>query len=258
LKQLLTCLIAGALCLAAAVPWQKKDPEQWTSEDIQRVTSNSPWAQVASATFPDPRRNDEPQSVYTLPGAAQAGMAGPRGASDGHWDGGVGKNTGGGLLPTLPVVIRWDSALPVRQAWWRSKQLRMRESSLWGKEGPPQESKHYIVTVEGLIPAGRYSGSGQLETKSSSDDTTGSATNPEPVLEGLMANSKLLVRGQAPITCENVTMDPDTGAVHLFFPRSTPIQRSDKEVAFATRFGSLTVEKHFRLNDMIYRGKLEL
>ena len=73
-----------------------------------------------------------------------------------------------------------------------------------------------------------------------------------------MANSKLLIRGQAPLACENVTIDPDTGAVHLFFPRSIPIQRSDKEVAFATRFGSLTVQKRFRLSDMVYRGKLEL
>jgi hypothetical protein len=258
LKQLLIVLIAGALCLAAAVPWQKKDPAQWTTDDVQRVTSNSPWAQVASATFPDPRKNDEPQSVYTLPGPAQAGMAGPRGVSDGRWDGGVGKNTGGGLLPSLPVVIRWDSALPVRQAWWRSKELRAGESSLWGKEGPLQEPRNYIITVEGLIPAGRYNRSGQLETKSSSDDRAGNAANPESVLEGLMANSKLLIRGHAPIACENVTMDSDTGAVHLFFPRSTPIQRSDKEVAFTTRFGSLTVEKRFRLSDMTYRGKLEL
>jgi hypothetical protein len=257
LKQLLVGSVAGVLCLAATMPWQKKSPEQWTPEDVQRVTSNSPWAQTASATFPDPRRNEEPESVYTLPGAAQAGMAGSRGVTDGRWDGGVARNTGGGLLPTLPVLVRWDSALPVRQALGRAQGL--------GGGKPPfetertlQEPKNYIITVEGLVPAGRYSRTGQLETKSSSDESTGSVTNPERVLEGLMAHSKLLVRGRAPIACENAAIDSHTGAVHLFFPRSVEIRRSDKEVAFSTRFGSLTVEKRFRLSDMTYRGKLEL
>ena len=257
MKQLLVGSLAGVLCLAAMVPWQKKSPEQWTAEEAQRVTSNSPWAQTASAIFPDPRRNEEPESVYNLPGAAQAGMAGSRGVTDGRWDGGVGRNTGGGLLPILPVLVRWDSALPVRQALGRARGLGAEKPS-FETEQPLQKPKNYIITVEGLVPAGQYSRTGKLQTKSSSDGSIGSATNPEQVLEGLMAHSKLLVRGRIPIACENVTIDSHTGAVHLFFPRSIEIQRSDKEVAFSTRFGSLTVEKRFRLSDMNYRGKLEL
>ncbi len=249
MKRLIAISLTGALCFAAAVPWGKKNPEQWTAEDAQRVLSNSPWAQTASATFPDPRKNEVPESVYNLPGAPEAGLASPKGATDGRWDGGVGRNTGGGLLPTLPVVVRWDSALPVRQALQRSKA---------GAGELLQEPKNYLITVEGLVPAGRYNRSGELETKSNSDGTTSSPANPESMLEGLMTYSKLLARGHAPIACVNAAIDPNTGALHLSFPRSNEIKRSDKEVMFLTRFGSLTVEKRFRLSDMTYKGKLEL
>lgn len=240
-------LLTGSLCLAAALPWQKH-PDQWSGDDAQRIISNSPWAQPATAAFPDPRKNETPESVYSLPGAAQAGMAGSRGVSDGRWDGGIARNTGGGLLPTLPVTVRWDSALPVRQAMTKLKM-----------PGTWEEPKSYIITVEGLIPAGHYSKAAQLETKSSSDETvTENSVNSEQVLEGLMANSKLYVRGRAAISCENAKIESRTGTVQLSFPRTVEIKRSDKEVAFSTRFGSFLVEKRFRLSDLTYNGRLEL
>jgi hypothetical protein len=152
-------------------------------------------------------------------------------------------------MPSLPVIVRWDSARPVRQALQKLKA---------GATEPLGEPKYYIITVEGLVPAGRYNAAGQLETKSSSDGITGSAANPEPVLESLMALSRLLVRGHAPIACTNAAIDSNTGAVHLSFPRTSGIKRSDKEVIFTTRFGSFTVEKRFHLSDMTYEGKLEL
>lgn len=249
MKRLFFLSLLATLCFAAAVPWAKKSPNQWTAEDVERVLSNSPWAQPASATVPDPRRNEQPESVYELPGPAQAGMASPRGATDGRWDGGISRNTHLGAMPSLPVIVRWDSALPVRLALQKSK------AGATELRGDP---KDYIITVEGLVPAGRYNSAGQLETKSSSDESTGSAANPEPVLESLMAQSKLLIRGRAPIACVNASIDPHTGAVHLSFPRTGEMKRSNKEVTFTTRFGAFTVEKRFRLSDMTYEGRLEL
>lgn len=248
MKLFIAGLLAGALCLAASVPWGKKSPEQWTKEDVQRILSNSPWAQSANATFPDPRKDETPESVYSMPGAAQAGMAGSRGATDGRWDGGVGRNTGIGLMPTLPVVVRWDSALPIRQALARQKA----PLEVLG------EPKNYIITVEGLVPADQYRRTGQLQTKSSSDGARENVNDPEHLLEGLMANSKLLIKGRIPLACQDAKVDPETGAVHLFFPKSFEIKPSDKEVTFTTRFGSLSVEKRFRLSDMNYNRKLEL
>ena len=175
-------------------------------------------------------------------------MAGSRGVTDGRWDGGVGRNTGIGLMPVLPVTVRWDSALPVRQA------LAKQKASV-EVLGEPAD---YVITVEGLIPAGKYRPTGKLSTKSSSDDTIKDANDPEHTLEGLMAHSKLLVKGRTPLPCRDAKIDPQTGAVRLFFQRSYEIKRSDKEAVFTTRFGSLIVEKRFRLGEMTYNGKLQL
>ena len=94
-------------------PWDK-NPDTWSIADAQKVLNVSPWAQVANAIFGSGQDREEPPPG-PLPGAEAAGMAGPRGASDGRWDGGVGRRPTGSI-PNLQVLIRWDSALPVRQA----------------------------------------------------------------------------------------------------------------------------------------------
>lgn len=247
-----------AILLAAQVdasqPWSK-DYTQWTERDVQRVLTDSPWSQQANASFGE---DLEPQAPAPgpLPGAPEAGMAGPRAASDGRWDGGVGRLPRGGV-PSLPITIRWDSALPVRKALESGKTADMGGGDI----SEAQTQKDYILTVIGLIPAGRYKNSGHLDAKSRSDNPEGTVRdpqNPEQMLEGLMAGSMLLPRGKNGIRPEDVKLDAATGVLHFFFPRNETIEAKDKEVTFATRFGSMTIRKVFRLKDMTYRGKLEL
>lgn len=157
-----------------------------------------------------------------------------------------------GGAPSLQVMVRWDSALPVRQALLRSQS---------GDVSPVSADKDYIITILGLVPAGTYRTGARLESQSTSDtlDSTGrDAHDPEEMLEGLMSASTLRARGLPVIAPEDVKLDPVTGAIHLFFPRSASIRPSNKEVTFATRFGSMRIEKTFRLKDMVYQGKLEL
>ncbi len=251
-------VLAACIALAASQPWKGKDPKQWTRQEAETILTASPWAQGAEATFPDPREAP-PTSVYSLPGPAQAGMASPAGATDGKWDGGVSRNNGAGLLPTLSVLVRWDSALPVRQALLRSKEV--------GMKLPPEqlaaaakEPKSYALSVTGLLPGKEYQKASPMPTKSTSDpdDGTRPALSTEQVLEGLMENTRLAIRKGQVLHPENVTMDADTGAIHIFFPRTTEITKADKEVLFTTRFGSLNVEKRFRLSELMYQGHLEL
>ncbi len=212
------------------------------------MLSDSPWAQPASAIFADPEEKTRPPDG-PLPGAAQAGVAGARSTPDSRWDGGVGRNVSA-QLPTLTVIVRWDSALPMREAL-----------SLSNKP-VAVDVKNYIVTVKGLVPAGRYRQQGSLQTKSESSGELSSSgveiQDPERMLEGLMADSKLRVRGKGSIASSDVKLDAGTGDLHIFFPRSANITLSNKEVVFSTRFGSLTVAKKFRLKDMVYGGRLEL
>ena len=247
-----------ALTVGAASPPWRKDPKQWAQADVERVLNESPWAQNAAASFPDTREGPS-QSVYDLPGAGQAGLPAPKNAAtDGKWDGGVSRNTGAGMLPTLSVLVRWDSALPVRQATLRARELGLKLPSSAGSA--LEEPKSYVLTVIGLIPAKQYEEAGTLPKRSTSEteDGTRPPVDTEQVLEGLMSNTRLLVRGKPALRPEDVKLDPETGVIHVFFPRSFEISKGDKEVIFSTRFGSLNLDKRFRLADMMYQSRLEL
>jgi len=239
-------LAFGLLGAGSGTPWDR-DSTQWTDRDVQQVLATSPWAQSVNAVMADPREEIENYSA-PLPGPERAGMAGQTNptSNGGRWDGAVGRNRMGSL-PSLPVVVRWDSAVPVREALRRSA-------------GTPESDvsvADYVLTVTGLIPGGRYRSAGHTEASSNSDSSS-DARNPEQILEAFMAFSRLLPREAAPIAPRNVKLDSASGAVHIFFPRTHPIEAGSKEVVFLTRFGGFTVRAKFRVKDMRYRGKVTL
>lgn len=228
-------LVALVAIVCASQPWAGKDPSQWTSADVQRILTESPWAQQAMATFGKPLEPDD--MPVTPPLGPQGGMSGGRGVTDGRWDGGVARNTGIGDVPSLPVTVRWDSALPVREALSRSKDAA-------AAAAVERAARDYVITVIGLVPA----------------NVAPSAEHPadDPAqIQGFIANSRLMTRAAA-IVPEDAKIDPSSGVVHLFFPRGHAIALSDKEVNFVTRFGSVNIQKRFRLKDMTYKGQLEL
>lgn len=250
---------AAALCsltLFAAQPWNK-DPSKWKVEDARHILLDSPWAQAANASF-GPELSPDDIAPPPLPGAAEAGIAGSKPNSGSNWDGGPGRDTSG-RTPTLEVTVRWDSALPVREAILKLPASDRVEGDLYTAA---QAAKDYIITVTGLVPAGRYASAGTLQTTSSSssddNDPGWKVQDPEPLLEGVMGTSRLTPRDGAPIRPEDVKLDAATGALHLFFPRSAAISASAKDVTFFTQFGSMHVTRKFRPGDMIYAGRLEL
>src|SRR5579871_2867861 len=100
MKKLLVFLIALAVCLCAADPWDSKPFGQWTDQEVQQVMSNSPWAHEVTIT------SGSPDTVVVGGGGRRGGISG--GAS------------GGGVTSTRMVVV-WESALPERQAVLRVK-----------------------------------------------------------------------------------------------------------------------------------------
>lgn len=249
--------LASVPLVWASQPWDK-DAMHWTVEDARHILLDSPWSQEANATF-GPELTPEDIPPAPLPGAAEAGIAGRHPNSGAGWDGGPGRDTGG-RTPSLPVTVRWDSALPVRQAILKLPASDRTPGDVWTQR---ELERDYIVTVIGLVPAGRYRSAGQLQTntKSSSDEDEEKGVNPqdpERLLEGVMAASGLIRRGQPPIRPEDVKLDASTGTLHLFFPRAAGIRAEDKDITFTTRFGSMRVSRKFRPKDMVYVGRLEL
>ena len=226
----------GVAMLCASQSWVNKDPSQWTSAEVQRILNDSPWAQQAMATFGRPLEPDD--IPFTPPPGAQGGVSGARGASDGRWDGGVARNTGVGESPMLAVTVRWDSAEPVLQALTRSREA----GAAAARE---RAARDYEITVLGLVPANNPASAER-------------PANDPAQIQGFLVNSRLVVRGQPAFAPEDAEIDGATGAVHLFFARTHAITANEKEANFITRFGSVTVQKRFRLKEMLYKGQLAL
>jgi hypothetical protein len=253
---LCTLSVVFAAVIQASQPWDKT-PDGWNQAEIQRVLTNSPWAQQTSATIIDPYDAIEPTQA-PLPGAKEAGIAGP--STGPRWDGGVGRNRMG-RLPTVPITVRWDSATPVREALRLSSPPNASPNDSLSAKPGADVSSAYVITIIGLVQGGKYRAQGNpTEPKISSSDNTKTidAGDPEGVLEAFMQYSRLRAPGVPDIHPNNVKLDPATGAIHIFFPRTHPLGRHQKEVQFTTHLGSLNVSAKFRLGSMTFRGQLEL
>ncbi|MGA7411768.1 MAG: hypothetical protein WBW33_14920 [Bryobacteraceae bacterium] len=240
--RVLILLAASAAILNASNPWSK-DSSQWSADDVERIFTNSPWAKVAGATFDTP--TDDAEQGHELPPGSQSGDS--RGATDGKWDGGVSKNSSG-TVPTLPVTVRWDSALAMIKASQRSA------GSSTGVPGFTEEDlkKWYVITVIGLVP-----GMNSKHPAKSNPDAS-AAVDPEQMLSGIQSQSHLLFPNRPSVRPDEVKLDAKSGALRFYFSRSSSIQMTDKEVLFSTHYGRLTVKQRFRLKDMVYKGELEL
>ena len=259
MKWLRFVLLAGCVSLlpGADQKWQQKNYGDWTPAETDRILGDSPWAKQGTAFFGS---TDEDARTFPvpLPTPQQAGLGGPsqtQASTDGRWDGGVGRMPKGGT-PTLPLTIRWDSAIPVRQALLLTHDKESRDTE--GSLGKPE--KDYVITILGLIP-------GKNAVPRETDpfnDTPAAPVEPKPQIDimrtrqGLLAAARLTPKGKPAIHPEDVQVDEATGAVSIFFPKRDPITAADKEVDFETQFGSMKVSQRFRLKDMIYKGKLEL
>ena len=220
---------------AAKPPWEKS-PETWTAGDITAILNSSPWSVHTEAVVEDPYDAQEQQPV-TPP---QTGLNIP-GQNKQPWDGGGGRNRMG-HMPTVPAMVRWESALPIRQAQ---------------KDAAVAEGNWYVISIAGLVPAGRYRSLGKTETSSSSDGSV-DARNPEELLEAFMSYSKIQQKGGPDLQPENVKLDGPTGVVRIFFSRKTVIDPEQREVSFVTHFGKLNVKAKFRISAMKYHGNIEL
>jgi hypothetical protein len=119
--------ITGSYALLARAPgddfWNTEQPDKWTPEEIQELTSKSPWAKPVTAQI----NGNSPLSP-----AGRVGRRGGLGTTTGR---GAGANSGEGS-PKFTGVVRWASAKPIRLA------LKL--------QFPPSLADHFVISVSGL------------------------------------------------------------------------------------------------------------
>jgi hypothetical protein len=239
-----------AVSLLAADFWQAKPFTEWNDKDVQKMLQSSPWSKPFSVTLAGGgsgstagRRAGNGNSGSGNPTAPMGGSAGTAEQSGlGRYKGGdSGAEGGPGGVPTINMTVRWQSALPVREAIVKAKYGNEAGTSAEAKKALEEKVDHYILSVGG-IPKTALQG------------------DPDEVKKQMLAQATLVIRGRDPVKpvdfmTENVGR---TTEVMFAFPKTTPITEDDKEVEFSVRIGDFNVRQKFRLRDMLVNGKLDL
>ncbi len=133
--------------------------------------------------------------------------------------------------PSIRLLVRWESALPVRAA------------ELKAHEDPPptRPGDGYSIVVYG-VPASFAKG------------------DPTSLGKPLRESAALKREGKKDVPASRVEVfELENGvAVAYLFPLSAEIARKDGVVEFSALIGRLQVSQHFLLDAMQFQGKLEL
>ena len=222
-------LIPAVLLMAADPSWTSKPLQQWTAADAKQILIGSPWVKKAT---PAP-----------LPNVSEAARR-----QSGRMGGGQGVGiealtpaalTGGGsktpppsrrrLRGPSPLEVRWESALPVREA----------EKTAHEEDPPAWDGEMYAIAVYDVPGL-------DLDSKG---------------LSAELKRAAFLKLGKKELRAIRVDVLPQEGGlatVLFLFPRSLEITPRVDRVEFTTVFGRLSVTQDFYPREMQFQGKLEL
>ncbi len=205
------CLFSGSLLAASGEFWNDKAPAKWTAEEIKALLNQSPWAKPAAMRFD----KTAPGFDIFIYGPVTPSVDAPGG------------NGPGGKPVGFQVVIRWESALPVRRA---DKMIDSESAEMF-----------YVVSATGDFP-----GKGSLTEDPAAWEQR----------QAMLRQFTKLERKGEPLYLDHV--QPRDDGMLFYFSRQDPIILANKEITFSTRMGPLEMKAKFPLKDMAYRGKLEL
>jgi len=239
--------------------WNKKEPAEWTSAEIDQLISKSPWAKQVGAQYSRDRNDGSgyPNDGGGYPGGGGGGrggggmggggpmggipgMGGP-GMGGGGMGGGRGRGGRGGQpMESVQGTVRWESAKPVLEAL---------KAPL-----PDAFANHYVIGVSGFP----LNGGGR---RGSQGDSDSSSQSNQDQLDNLKSLTYLAPKGRDGAQPGLVQQTPSAGSATLLFGFSTEmlaLKPEDKEVTFSTKLGRLLVKTKFNLKDMMYHGELAI
>jgi hypothetical protein len=220
---------------ATADFWDKKPPAEWTSEEIDRLITKSPWAKEVTADYV-PRESgggpaggqprSSPRVGMGIPGIGGRSAGGGRG----------GGRTRGGGASSYKGTVRWESAKPILEAM---------KAPL-----PEQFANHYVISVNGLPLLGSRE----------AEDSDSPRRSQDEAFDNLKQFTTLQPKGRDLVQAGLVHRQVSSGSSFLFGFSSEllPLSTDDSEVVFSTRLGQLTARAKFSLKEMLYHRELAL
>ncbi len=232
-----TGLFTVVVALAAADPsWKSRASSSWTEEDARQILNDSPWAKTVRAKVARLQTEDERREGGNMGQARGVGYDG------------IERQKNLSKLPTgipdlfkidsttrqdqsVTLLLRWESALPVRVAELRSHVV----------EPPTLEHDGYSLAVYG-VPGRSFKG------------------DPKSLGDPLKQQAFLKREGKKdvkPSSAEVFQLGDGLVIVYLF-PLSAEISRYDGRIEFEARIGRVGIVQFFNLEEMQFQGRLEL
>jgi hypothetical protein len=216
---MLSLAAVPAFCAPAGEFWNTKKPEDWSEEEIQEILTRSPWAKEGAV------------SVFGGSGGSLLNRNGAMNRSGNMSSSGRQRasttqtQSGDSVDLRYKAIVRWQSALPIREAL---------------KEKPrPGLADSYILAVVGDLAMA---------------DPEADEAQHESRLDMMKQSTKLEKHGGS-IPLMNLETVKNVGTL-FYFSRAETIK--DGQVTFSTRLGPVEVKCKFTVKEMMYRGKLEL
>jgi hypothetical protein len=237
LTHLLTALVAALTLLGAVPPWISKPVPAWTPDDARLLLTDSPWAKTVNAAVAPLETEDQRREGGQMGqehGLGYDGLADDRpriqplhGVLD------IVKPEAPAPQPSQSIALqlRWESALPIRVA-----ELKSGPGNI-----PAFAGQGYLLAVYGIPRVRAY-------------------LAPDSLTELLRKQAFLRREGQADVKPSSVeVIQSDDGIVVLYrFPLSAEVSVHDRRIEFNARIGRITISQSFKLEEMLFQGKLEL
>jgi hypothetical protein len=133
--------------------WKQKPPAQWSHREALKLVRHSPWAKVEVVVF----LRRENQASYSIPTGTQHcdpdaidpnGNCLQKGRIEAPVDSSRQPDAAPRLSPSTAFLVRWESAVPVNQAFARLKELGERALAAFQAQAPRLPADRYVITVK--------------------------------------------------------------------------------------------------------------
>jgi hypothetical protein len=231
-----TAVFTAAVVLAADASWRTKASPNWTEDDARQILTDSPWAKTRRVTVARLQSEDQRREGGNMGQPEGVGYDGieqkrnlpkvPTSVLDLFK---VDNTTQS--QPTVTLLLRWESALPVRIAELKSHVV----------EPPTLEGDGYRLAVYG-IPGKSFKG------------------DPNRLGNPLKQQAFLRREGKKDVKPSSVEVFQlgDGLVIAYLFPLSAEISPNDHRVEFEARIGRVGITQSFNLDEMQFLERLEM
>lgn len=223
---------------AAAAEWSSKPFPNWSEDTVLKLLTDSPWSKGKTVDIEWHKRELRPITYKDIPGADHNTVKDP----------GLGPLGGiGAPMPKLPdkanLLIRFPNALPMRhaKALYRLRDEKLPDGQLNSLIDTPTQSTHYVVEIFGVPSEVAHQGTGSVAA-----------------LITRSAYLKTRFGRTYHATKTDVTIQPTTLKILVYFPNEEPLKVADDEIEFFADVQLFKCKEHFKLKQMNYLGRLEL